>query len=421
MKKLLILLPIILIAGCTGMTGYSVINAFDKLPEVKEFKVNYSNTDSFFNFLTPTEVNESLNELDSLCGGNITSGTVYFARISEDDAEVNAWFDTDYETLCVIKNEGVAEEINESGLVLESELIEDGTCVKLSWTPYPLSNLKYYKIVKSNTNNDPQYPDQLTIETITSRLNNSMIYCPDKEGVSYFGVTMVSMTNETDHELNHSAESYNYTNPVEVVIESQDFDLSAETVSQGTCLNLTWINAPEDAINYAIYRSTNAADLRNKVEGMMLSVLFSSQINNIMDCNLNESDIFYRIVATMPDNTTKMSNTFAFNGSPIVGTGGSLLWGTEKACLNLEWDEWPDPIQYYAVLKSFTVPLPTIDPNPSVSVINNIATSTKDNTQQYDCVEIVASPIYYRVAIVLPDDSVEYTNVAGPGVNSPEI
>jgi hypothetical protein len=218
---------------------------------------------------------------------------------------------------------------------------------------------------------------------------------------------MVPMTNETNN-------TFNYTNPVAVEFEKNDFNLSGEVTSQGTCLDLNWTKWPDSITNYGIYRSTSISDLWNKMQGMMLSIYFNKDLNVFKDCNLNETDIFYRIVTTLPDNTTKMSNVFAFNGSPIVGSGTQLEWAIDRACLVINWTAWPDPINHYKVLKSLDNPLPTVD-DPSVLVINNIATSTRENTQQYDC-DVSYSPIYYRVAIVLPDESIEYSNVDGPGV-----
>ncbi|MBN2367656.1 hypothetical protein JXC34_01460 [Candidatus Woesearchaeota archaeon] len=92
-----------------------------------------------------------------------------------------------------VKVEYEGQEANCEGYdpVLESSF-EGGNPV-LEWTPYECDDLSYYKVVWSQTNSDPMYPDDGYISVISDYSNTKMKVPAEKykEGTNYYRISVI--------------------------------------------------------------------------------------------------------------------------------------------------------------------------------------------------------------------------------------
>lgn len=332
MKKLIILAVIVLLTGCTQGS----INAvFNNLPQVQQFLDEHPNAKIVANYWTSAEVTEVISSISSTCEKNITIQDMYSVRISEGDFEVSAWFDKNYNPLCIVKQEVPSEVMpanaspvspeeietheekeveNESpesaststALVLKTE-ISDG-CVKLKWTPYPNSDLKYYKIVRSATNEDPKYPEDGYISVITSRLDNTYTDCNPNDGINYYGITIVKTDGNKE-----------YTNPVSVTVENTEEPTSSSVTLNGEeiegCIKLEWNYEGSTLKYYKVVRSSTNPEPKYPEDGY-ISVISNKEEQEYTDCAYNDSLInYYRITVVLPDNSKIHSNVLVISNT----------------------------------------------------------------------------------------------------------
>jgi len=335
----------VLLAGCTQQ---NVDVIFNNLPQVQAFLNEHSNAEMIMNYWTIEEVNNSINEISADCEKNMTVQPMYFARVSEGNFEVTAWFDSSYTPLCVIKKDNAAAQepvipVNQSINITGNETdddehdsedqedekeyalakeVNDYNCVTLTWTPYEGADLKYYKVVRSETNEHPKYPDDGYIEVISSRLTNYYTDCSAENGKYYYGITMVT--------TNHGSL---YTNPVEVELEfeqendshdqtnnSEEQELAYEVVLMRSnvsvpenCLNLSWTPWPEDITYYKVVRSTTNNDPKYP-EDSYIAVISDRESTQYLDCEWNSNATTYYRITTVLENSSKVhSNVLTIN------------------------------------------------------------------------------------------------------------
>lgn len=315
MRGLLLLLFFVLIAGCT-QGGIDTV--FNNLPQVQQFISEHPDAKVVANYWTSAEVAEVINSISSTCEKNMTVQDMYSVRVSEGTFEVNAWFDKNYNPLCIVKAETtsglipdnaspvvevnddeVEYELDSNSLLLDSEVADN--CVKLTWTPYPNSDLKYYKVVSSGVNSNPKYPVDGYISVITSRLDNSFIDCNVNAGVNYYGVTMVA----TDG-------SMFYTNPVSVTVNQAETVLAGTSVTldgevSNDCVSLSWDY--EGVLKYyKVVRSVSNPEPKYPDDGY-ISVISDFDNKAYLDCDYNKSVTnYYRITVVLPDDNKIHSN-----------------------------------------------------------------------------------------------------------------
>lgn len=299
MKKYFWLLLLVFIAGCTQT---SLDFVFNNLPQVQDFLDEHPNARVIFTFWSSEEINNSIGEISMLCEKNITVQDMFFARLSEDSMEIVAWFDTNYNPLCVVKKEqyqesNISEEeilLNEtSNFVLSYELVNG--CVELDWYSYPNNDLRYYKVVRNTTVTSPKYPDNGYISVITSRLDSNYTDCDYEEGTNYYGITIV----KDDYTMV-------YTNSIMVenltrIEEEKEFTLQEGLFNingfvEGDCLHLSWDYSDISLLFFKVLKSTFSSNLT--YPGDEVFAVLSNIEQSFVDCEFDKNSVnYYKVVA----------------------------------------------------------------------------------------------------------------------------
>lgn len=195
-KEALLLFALLLFSGCTINQG-SLDTVFKSMPQVEEFIRTHPNATVVIVKLNETEVEDASEQIMGYCGKALSPQVLYFGRASYKNFELVAYFDRNYEMLCMVSKtgeEGIKEETEEITEPQEEITllcsIEDSQ-VLLNWSASQSANFKYYKVVRSNSNPTPSYPADGYIAVLVDRLMTEYVDKAPKEGTNYYRITVV--------------------------------------------------------------------------------------------------------------------------------------------------------------------------------------------------------------------------------------
>ncbi len=273
MRKIIPILIVLSVLGCT----LNLEQAFKMIPMVQEFLNDHPNSEMLITYWTSEEVNSSMSEITDLCNKSLPIEPMYLARVSEGNFEVIAWFTDTYQLMCAVKpSVETSEGVHDQEDVVKEEIVSDpnkdskivissgkdillegestGEKVVLRWTIYEGTDFKYYKIVRSQTNTEPKYPEDGHIGVVTNRLKNHFYDTAPNNGDNFYGITVVKTNG-----------SMIYSNPKTIRHEYQyeeggvitEITLEAIVTEEGVVLEWTEI---DNLQYYKVVRSQTETD-----------------------------------------------------------------------------------------------------------------------------------------------------------------
>jgi len=291
---------------------------------------------------------------------------------------------------------------------------KDERRIELKWEVNNNNNIKYYKIVKSTTNENPKYPEDGYYRVVNPQKTNEYyaeIY-EIEEKKTYYRITAVL---EDDSKI-HSPVKEITPEIQEAEIKYFELNLEGEHMNYDEKIQLKWEVSDNDDIKYfKVVRSTTNYDPKYPEDGYVKVVNPHDDKKYEIELTENDQKSFYRITTVFKDDTKHHSNVLTFTRDDQVASDISnfeiILNGNydkNEKRINLEWSvNQNENIKYFKVIKSITGDDLKY---PEAEIVDSIYSS---DSLQYssEIYEQYTGTIWYRVTTVFYDDQIHHSDV----------
>jgi len=338
---------------------------------------------------------------------NLTAAKKDIFKFSEnklDDLKKDAWYSynfTEDEKVYVVNNNQPEMVTPVKELELKIEATEEGN--QLSWTTYSKNDFQIYKVVRSDTKENPIFPD------------DGYIYgSPDKDSGSYLDKDIIA------------AKNYFYTvcvltNLNQVICgnslsvkaaenEAEKNILQLSSTIENNQIKLTWNQyQDEDYMFFKVVRSETNADLRYPTDGYVKTIYEATETEYTDDKAESDKTYNYRICLKKKSDGKILCGSVVTVKAPASESAGDIsLSATPKDSANyLSWNKIESDIfGSYKILRSETDSVLDFSSSKVINTINlNTVTSYTDSSAD------ITKKYYYRVCYSLTDASQTCSNV----------